>query len=434
MDIKDIAVAFFSLVWIGERYYIQVKLQLSQFFESSCMKPVALADSTLTREAIARSGLSDICDKVLNGERLTAEDGLRLFESNDITSIGYMANLVRDRWHGDRSFFVRNRQLNPTNICEYSCMFCSFQRKEGEPGAYLMSTEEIGSRVQDGLRHGIREIHIVSGLHPTIPFSYYVNMIRTIKEMAPQLHVKAFTAVEIEYFAQHYGMTVREVLERLMEAGLETMPGGGAEIFAERVRKKICDEKSTAEGWLKVHEIAHELGLMTNATMLYGHIERLDERVDHLIRLRELQDRSSSKGFKGCFSTFIPLKYQHENNRLKKLPHTSGLEDLKVIAVSRLLLDNFAHIKAYWVVIGKSLAQISLSYGADEIEGTILEEKIMSMAGTDSASGMTAPELIKLIRDAGRIPVERDALYQIIHTFDADIARNHLPHDIPILN
>lgn len=397
--------------------------------------PTVGGDHAFLKTLVRSSGLLDIYEKVMDQERLTPEDGLRLFETRNLTAVGHLANRVRERLHGDRSYFVRNRQLNPTNICEYSCMFCSFQRKEDEAGAYLMNLDEIELRTREGLKQGIREIHIVSGLHPKVPFAYYEDILRTIKRIAPELHIKAFTAVEIDYFAHHYGMNVREVLERFMAAGLEAMPGGGAEIFAERVRKKLCDEKSTAEGWLNVHAIAHELGLMTNATMLYGHIERYDERVDHLVRLRDLQDRSRSRGAAGSFHTFIPLKYQHENNRLKKLPPVSALEDLKVVAVSRLILDNFPNIKAYWVVIGKRLAQVALSYGANEIEGTILEERIMSMAGTDSLHGMTASELVKLIRDAGRKPVERDALYRIINTTETE--EGSLPMSgtsIPILN
>lgn len=397
---------------------------------------VAVLSHTLLRSQIKKSGLDDIYQKIMDHQRLTTEDGLRLFETRDLTSVGFMANLMRERLHGDRSFFVRNRQLNPTNVCEYSCMFCSFYRREGEEGGYTMTMEQIAQRVREGVKHGIQEIHITSGLHPTLPFSYYTDMLRTIKETAPYLHIKGFTAVEIEYYSHHYRMTLREVLEKLIEAGLEAMPGGGAEIFADRVRKKICDEKSTAEGWLAVHEIAHELGLMTNATLLYGHIETYAERVDHLMRLRDLQDVSRSKGAKAQFNTFIPLKYQHENNRLKNLPEVSAFEDLKMIAVPRLMLDNFPNIKAYWVVIGKRMAQIALSYGANEIEGTILEEKIMSMAGTDSAHGMTEPELIKLIKDAGRQPIERDALYHIIKTYDENDVAQSLKQNIsiPVLN
>ncbi len=377
----------------------------------------ALVSHRLIKSALQKAGLEPIYQKVMDHERLSFDDGVRLFESPDLTSIGYMANLVRERLHGDRSFFVRNRQLNPTNVCEYSCMFCSFYRREGEDGGYTLSMEQIADRIRDGVRHGIQEVHITSGLHPGLPFSYYTDMLRTIKSVAPQLHIKGFTAVEIEYYAHHYGMTLRRVLEELISAGLEAMPGGGAEIFADRVRKKICDEKSTAEGWLNVHELAHELGLMTNATLLYGHIERTDERVDHLMRLRDLQDKSLAKSAPGRFNTFIPLKYQHENNRLQKLPETGAMEDLKMVAVPRLMLDNFPNIKAYWVVIGKRLAQVALSYGANEIEGTILEERIMSMAGTDSATGMTESELVQLIRAAGRQPIERDALYNVVKSY-----------------
>ncbi|MCB0833616.1 MAG: aminofutalosine synthase MqnE [Bacteroidetes bacterium] len=395
----------------------------------------ALSNHTLVKQLVKSSGLDDIYQKVMDHERLSFEDGLRLFENKELAVIGYMANIVRERLHGNRSYFVRNRQLNPTNVCEYSCMFCSFYRREGEDGGYTMTMDEIAQRVRNGISHGIQEIHITSGLHPQLPFSYYTDMLKTIKTEAPTLHIKGFTAVEIEYYAGHYKMTIREVLTKLIEAGLEAMPGGGAEIFADRVRRKICDQKSTVDGWIKVHEMAHELGLMTNATMLYGHIERYDERIDHLIRLRNLQDGSKARGCKGSFNTFIPLKYQHENNRLKKLPQVGAFEDLKVIAVSRLMLDNFPNIKAYWVVIGKNLAQVSLSYGANEIEGTILEETIMSMAGTDSKQGMTTGELVKLISDAGRQPIERDALYNVIREFSPeDIINSNRQVILPVMN
>lgn len=393
-----------------------------------------IANHTTIHKLMARADLGDIYERVLAGERLSSADGLRLFESNNLTAVGLMANLVRQRMHANKSFFVRNRQLNPTNVCDYSCMFCSFYRKEGEEGAYTMSLDDIDELIRESVGQRVQEIHITSGLHPNLPFSYYTEMLRRIKQIAPHLHTKAFTAVEIEYFAEHYGMSIRDVFTALIDAGLEAMPGGGAEIFADRVRKKICDEKATAEGWLKVHELAHEMGLMTNATMLYGHIERYDERVDHLIRLRELQDKSIAKKAKGGFSTFIPLKYQHENNHLAKLPEISGFEDLKTVAVARLLLDNLPHIKAYWVVIGKRLAQISLSYGADEIEGTILEERIMSMAGADSAFGISEHELIKMIIDAGRQPIERDALYNTIKEYDeSDIKSFQELPAIPVL-
>lgn len=400
------------------------------------MNPLsAVTNHHLMKSVVQSSGLDTIYQKVMDHARLSLEDGIRLFETKDLTSVGYLANLVRERQHGNRSFFVRNRQLNPTNVCEYSCMFCSFYRREGEEGGYTMTMEQIADRVKDGLKHGIQEIHITSGLHPSLPFSYYTDMLKTIKSVAPNLHIKGFTAVEIEYYAHHYDMTIQEVLQALMEAGLEAMPGGGAEIFAERVRKKICDEKSTAEGWFKVHALAHTMGLITNATMLYGHIETYEERVDHLIRLRTLQDQSHALKTKGHFNTFIPLKYQHENNKLKKLPQISAFEDLKVVAVSRLMLDNFPNIKAYWVVIGKNLAQMALSYGANEIEGTILEETIMSMAGTDSKFGMTTGDLVKLIADAGRQPIERDALYNVLKEFtEDDIAITRKSLALPVLN
>jgi len=363
--------------------------------------------------AIRSAGFEDIYAKVAEGHPLSFEDGVRLYSSNAITAIGYLANLVRERKHGNQAFYVKNRQLNPTNVCEYNCMFCSFKRDEGEEGAYVMSLGEIRTRIEEAAALGVREIHIVSGLHPNLSFSYYTDMLRLVKEVDPNMHIKAFTAVEIEYYAEIYDMTIEEVLSRFIEAGLDAMPGGGAEIFAQRVRDKICDQKATAEGWLRVHRAAHKLGLVTNATMLYGHIERIEEKVDHLIQLRDLQTDSLAQA-KGHFNTFIPLAYQHENNRLKKLPKATAIEDLKNIAIPRLLLHNFPHIKAYWVVIGPELAQIALAYGADEVEGTIIEETIMAMAGTDSSGGMTEHELVKIIERAGRQPVQRDALYNVV--------------------
>ena len=353
-----------------------------------------------------KNDLLSIYDKVMEGERLSVEDGIRLFRSDDLPGISYLANWKTGQLHGDRTLYVRNQHLNPTNVCEYDCMFCSFRRDAGEDGAYTYDLQTIREKVKE-MHPKTREIHIVSGLNPELAFSYYLDMITIIKEEMPLAHVKAFTAVEIQYFIEKFGMTALEVLKKFKEAGLSAMPGGGAEIFSERVQKKLFRQKASGEEWLNIHGIAHSLNIKTNATMLYGHIETHEERVLHMVRLREQQDES------GGFISFIPLAYQHENNRLGQLTHHTANLDMRVFAVSRLMLDNFPHIKAYWVTLGERLAQLALNFGADELEGTVVEETIMHMAGTEQR-GMTEGRLIELIERAGRRAVERDALYNII--------------------
>jgi aminodeoxyfutalosine synthase len=350
--------------------------------------------------------LLPIYNKVIKGERLSREDGLLLMRTENLSQLAYLANHRRKILNGERVFYVKNQHLNPTNVCEYHCLFCSFRRDDGEEGAYTYSLEEIRKKVS-AMAPGIREIHIVSGLNPSLSFEYYEEIIRIIKEERPHANVKAFTAVEIMYFVNKFNMTVEEVLTRFREKGLEAMPGGGAEIFSERIQRKLFKQKATAEEWLKVHHIAHGLGIKTNATMLYGHIETDEERVDHFIRLREQQDLS------GGFTSFIPLAFQHENNSLRNLPRHSAQLDMRIFAVARLMLDNFPHLKAYWVTLGIKLAQLALNFGADELEGTVVEETIMHMAGS-GLRGMTESELIRVIGNAGRIPVERDALYNVV--------------------
>jgi aminodeoxyfutalosine synthase len=346
--------------------------------------------------------------KIEAGERLSFDDGVALFREPDLMALGALANRARERRHGDRTYFNVNMHLNATNVCVADCKFCSFARlEEGMPGAYTMSVDEAVARVA-ARPADLTEVHIVNGLHSGLPFSYYEELLRAIRALRPTIHLKAFTAVEIFYFSSLYGMTVEEVLRRLVAAGLGSLPGGGAEIFADRVRRKICADKVDAAGWLEVHRTAHRLGLRSNCTMLYGHIETDEERVDHLLRLRALQDET------GGFQTLIPLAFHNENNALEQLPGPTGVDDLRVFAVSRLLLDNIPHVKAYWAMLGVKAAQIAQWWGADDLDGTVEEEKIYKMAGSRAPDALTRAELVRLIRAAGRTPVERDTLYHVV--------------------
>ncbi|MCP4805349.1 MAG: aminofutalosine synthase MqnE [Proteobacteria bacterium] len=366
-----------------------------------------------------RAGIDDIAVKVHAGERLSYDDGVRLFNTPDLTAVGALANLVRERLHGDVTYFNRNIHINATNVCEASCIFCSFARlEEGMAAAYTMSVDEAVGRI-DALKDAfITEVHIVNGLHPGLPFSYYTDLLKALKKARPDLHIKGFTAVEMHYYAEKYGMTYEQVITALRDAGLESMPGGGAEIFHDRARKKLCHDKVDADGWLEVHRVAHGLGMRTNCTMLFGSIEKLDERVDHLVRLRELQDESlAAKALDpslGSFQTFIPLKFHNENNRLAGIAAPTGHDALRTLAVSRLMLDNIPHIKSYWIMLGMQIAQVSLSYGASDLDGTVREERIYHMAGARTPQSLTRTELIQLIRSAGRIPVERDTHYNVV--------------------
>lgn len=365
--------------------------------------------SAVVRRSLDRAGLADLADKVLDEERLTAEDGVRLFESPALAAVGALANVVRERLHGDLTWFNRNLHINATNVCEASCIFCSFARlRTGDPGAYTMRIDEAVGKLRALRGQFVTEVHTVNGLNPDLPWQYYTDFLRALKDERPDLHIKGFTAVEVHYFAEKYGKTYAEVLTELREAGLGSLPGGGAEIFAARARKKLCDDKVDADGWLEVHRVAHGLGMRTNCTMLFGSIERIDERVDHLLRLRALQDET------GGFQTFIPLKFHNENNRLHKLPEPSDADCLKTLAVSRLMLDNIGHVKAYWPMLGVDLAQLSLAFGVDDLDGTVREERIYHMAGAKTPHELTRAELVALIRRAGRIPVERDTLYRVV--------------------
>jgi aminodeoxyfutalosine synthase len=357
-----------------------------------------------------------IRDKVRAGEPLSHDDGVALYHHPNLMEVGALANEVRERLHGDRTFFNRNLHINATNVCVASCMFCSFARlKEGDPGAYTMTHDEAWGKLRERVEADdpITEIHIVNGLHDGLPFHYYTELLAGLKRIKPSIHLKAFTAVEIFYFHKHFGMPIVDVLQRLREAGLDSLPGGGAEIFAPRVRKKICDDKCTADEWLEVHRAAHGLGLRSNCTMLYGTIEGLEDRVDHMVRLRALQDET------GGFQTFIPLAFHPDNNALMKLPAPTGTEDLRTYAVARLMLNNIPHIKAYWIMLGVKTAQTALWFGADDLDGTVQEEKIYHMAGAETPQAMTSNEIVRIIRNAGRTPVERDTLYNVLAEGDA---------------
>jgi len=352
--------------------------------------------------------LEPIHDKVAAGVRLDQDDGCTLFASSDLLGVGYLAQTVRERLHGRRAYYIYNQHLNYSNICVNGCRFCAFGRKAGDPGAYEMSLAEIYARVEARRHEPITEIHIVGGCHPELPFSFYLDMLSGIKRLRPEVHLQAFTAVEVAHLAQQADLSIAEALSALREAGLGSLPGGGAEVFSPRIRQRLCPEKLSPEGWLEVAQTAHRLGLHTNATMLYGHVETLEERVEHLVRLREAQDKT------GGFLAFIPLAFHPANTGLSDLTGPSAIDDLKTLAVSRLLLDNFPHIKAFWVMLGPKLAQISLCFGVDDVDGTVMEERITHMAGAQTPQCLTRSQLRALIREAGCEPVERDTLYRVI--------------------
>jgi aminodeoxyfutalosine synthase len=358
--------------------------------------------------------LDQIADKVRAGERLDFADGMELFTSKELLRVGELANLVRERRHGDRTFFNVNMRFEATNVCEASCRFCAFQKlEEGMPGAHTTTHEAAWAELRDFPDPKLTELHMVNGLNPNLPFEWYETLLRGWKRVRPGVHLKCFTAVEIHYFAEKFSMSYREVLERLRAAGLDSMPGGGAEILHEDVRRRIAQGKASAAQYLEVHRAAHALGIRTNCTMLYGHIETFEHRVDHLLQLRALQEETRG------FQCFIPLAFHNENNALDRLPEPTAFDDLKTLAVSRLLLDNVDHIKAYWVSMGLDVAQLALRFGADDLDGTIVHETIYHSAGSDVPMGMTRAELVRLIREAGRVPVERDTLYGVVEELPA---------------
>jgi len=349
--------------------------------------------------------------KIENSERISTDEALELFTSNDLLAIGRLADRANRIKNGLTVFFNCNRHINPTNICVNRCSFCAFSRSADEAGAYALSLEEIAQRAQEASAAGATEVHIVGGLHPDLPLDFYCAALKAIRQSAPGLHIKAFTAVEIDHFARISGLSIEQVLKQLIDAGLGSMPGGGAEILVENVRQKICPEKISGQRWLEVIRLAHLAGLKTNATMLYGHIESPADRVAHMELLRSLQDET------GGFQAFIPLAFQPDNSALKLgIKGTSGLDDLKTLAISRIFLDNFNHIKAYWIMLGEKIAQVSLSFGVNDLDGTVVEEKIGHDAGANSPQSMTRDDLIRLIRLAGRTPVERDTLYRPVNS------------------
>jgi len=342
------------------------------------------------------------------GQRLSFDDGLALEESNDLFTLGELAKLVRERKNGNHAYYNVNTHLNATNVCVYRCTFCAFRADLKSPKGYVMTDEQILERAAEADRKSATELHIVGGLHHQLPYDWYLNVVRVVHQAYPRLHLKAYTAVEWDWFSRLTGRPTRDLLPEFKDAGLGSLPGGGAEIFHPEVRDRICEHKADADGWLRIHREAHALGLRSNATMLYGHIESARHRVDHLIRLRELQDET------GGFQTFIPLAFHPDNTKLaeqEKLVKPSVLMDLKTMAVSRLMLDNFPHIKAYWIMLGIKTAQMALSFGADDIDGTVVHEKIYHDAGSDSPQEITVADLRRLIEEAGRVPVERDTLY-----------------------
>ena len=353
------------------------------------------------------SVLERVAQKIQNQERLAREDALELFETDDLIRLGRLADEVkRVRW-ADRAHFVINRQINPSNVCVLSCRFCDFATKRRRPNAYEMTIDEVVARCNPELR----EVHIVGGLHPDWKWEYYLEMFRAIKSNFPQIQIKAWTAVEIDYFSKKFRLSVEDVLRQFQTVGLAALPGGGAEVFSERVRKALFPFKIGAPRWLEIHRIAHRLGIPTNSTLLYGHMETHEERVDHILKLRELQDDTNG------FMSFIPLAYQPGKTQVVTR-QTSAIEDLKTVAISRLMLDNVPHIKAYWVTMGEEIASVALHCGADDIDGTIGEEKIMHAAEASSPVSLTRDHLVELIQEAGCVPVERDAIYRTIRIYD----------------
>ena len=364
---------------------------------------------SLPGSRLEAAGLAELSDKLAAGARLNLADGVRLFETPDLLALGWLANREREKRHAGRAYYNFNIRIEATNVCVATCLFCSFSRlRPGDPGSYTLSHEDAWDKLRQRAHQPLTEVHVVNGLHPDLPFDYYKELLRGFKRIRPGIFLKCFTAVEIAYFADLYGMSDEQVLVELIEAGLDSLPGGGAEIFAERVRRKICHDKADADRYLSIHRIAHRLGMRSNVTMLYGHIETNEERVDHMLRARALQDET------GGFQAFIPLAFHPDNNQMRKLPAPSAADTLRVHAVARLVLDNIPHIKAFWIATGVDVAQTALWFGVDDLDGTVQEERIYHMAGSRTPESMTTGDLERLIRAAGREPVERDTLYNTV--------------------
>jgi aminodeoxyfutalosine synthase len=350
--------------------------------------------------------LSEMVAKVEDGIRLNEAEALSLLQSSDLLAVGELAAKANRRLHGDKVYFNLNRHINYTNLCVNNCAFCAFRCEKGEAGGYALTLEEVAVRAAEAAAAGATEVHVVGGLHPDLPLEFYERMLRTIRDAGPRLHIKAFTAVELQHFAAISDRPLDEVIDRLQTAGLQSLPGGGAEVFAERARRQLCPEKISGARWLKTMRTVHRAGLRSNATMLFGHLETLEERVDHLTRLRSLQDET------GGFQAFVALPFQDVGTRLKGVRGPGGVDILKTLAVARLFLDNIPHIKAYWVMLGVKLAQVALAFGVNDLDGTVVEEQIGHQAGAASPQALSRRGLVRLIHRAGRTPVERDSLYR----------------------
>jgi aminodeoxyfutalosine synthase len=362
----------------------------------------------------ASSDVADIIQKCEEGTRLTFEDGVRLMKSNDVAAIGHAANLVRNKLHGDTTTYIVNRYLHYSNVCWDTCKFCSFYRKPGEPGSFAKPLDEIFAWAQKFAGQGIQELHIVGGLHPSLKYAYYLDMLRGLKRILPETSLKGFTSVEVDWFARISRKPLETVMRELAEAGLDSLTGGGAEIFADRVRDILCPNKIRAARWFEIHKVAHQLGLKTQATMLYGHIETPEERIDHMLRVRDVQDQTQG------FQVFIPLAYHPENNALRGIERATGIVDLKVYAISRLMLDNVPHVKCYWISAGLKLAQVALSYGVDDLDGIVYEhERIFHDAGSHTPQSVDEEGIRHLIREAGRTPCRRDSRYRLLEEVNA---------------
>lgn len=361
--------------------------------------------------------LKSIAQKVLAKQRITPDEGLKLYQIGEVSLLGVLANYIREERHGDKTFFNRNFHIEPTNICVFDCKFCSYSRMlKQKEGQWELSVEQMLDIVRKYNGQPVTEVHVVGGVHPKMDLKFFGELLKGIKTLRPDLHIKGFTAVELEYMIRKAKMSYREGLQYLKDHGLDSLPGGGAEIFDESIRKQIAEDKCTSEQWLEIHETAHQLGMASNATMLYGHIESFEHRIDHMERLRLLQDRT------GGFNTFIPLKFRNHDNQMSHVPEVSVIEDMRNYAISRIYMDNFTHVKAYWPMLGRTNAQLSLSFGVDDIDGTIDDStKIYSMAGSEEQNpALTTQELVDLIKDVRRVPVERDTLYNVIHDYSKE--------------
>ena len=367
--------------------------------------------STSIAARLREGGLMEVAEKLDAGIRLDPDDGLRLFASPDLLAVGWLANREREKRYAGQTFFNHNIRIEATNVCVASCLFCAFARlRPGDDGAYTLNLEQVWDKLRAREDQSLTAVHVVNGLHPDLPFDYYLDLLRGFKRIRSDVHLKCFTAVEVAFFAELYARTDEQILRELMAAGLDSLPGGGAEVFAERVRRKICHDKCGSDRYLEIHRTAHRLGMRTNVTMLYGHIETDEERVDHMLRARALQDDTAG------FQAFIPLAFHPDNNQMRKLPAPTAAEPLRVHAVARLMLDNVAHIKAFWIAPGVEPAQTALWFGVDDLDGTVQEEQIYHMAGARTPEALTTGDISRLIRTAGRVPVERDTLYNVVTT------------------